>query len=138
PDFAMLHFNVYGLALMTRPKGGDVRAIEGFTWTPTVDATKALVLLLGAPHADVARAAARGLAMRLPDPALNGALGKRNPFEGTYAEQRKYLGKAWDPSLELVVRAAAKTRLVSADVQDQQDGAFILEALGTPADGPDL
>jgi hypothetical protein len=76
--------------------------------------------------------------MRLPDPALNGALGSRNPFEGTYAEQRKYLGKAWVPSLANDVRAAAKTRLARAEVKDQQDGAFMLEALGTVADGPDL
>jgi hypothetical protein len=137
-DFSTLHFNAYILALGARAKAGDANAIDGITWTPTEEATRALVILLGAPNADVAHAAARGLAMRLPDPALNGALGKRNPFEGTYAEQRKYLGKAWVPSLENDVRAAAKTRLASPDVQNQQDGAFMLEALGTPADAPDL
>jgi len=137
-DFSTLHFNAYVLPLGARAKAGDARAIDGLTWTPTEEATRALVILLGAPNADVARAAARGLAMRLPDPALNGALGSRNPFEGTYAEQRKYLGKAWVPSLANDVRAAAKTRLASAEVKDQQDGAFMLEALGTPADAPDL
>jgi hypothetical protein len=137
-DFSTLHFNVYVAPLAARAKAGDASAIDGLTWTPTEEATRALVILLGAPNADVARAAARGLAMRLPDPALNGALGKRNPFEGTYAEQRKYLGKAWVPALENDVRAAAKTRLASSDVQSQQDGAFMLEALGTAADAPDL
>ena len=137
-DFSTLHFNTYVLPLGARAKAGDVRAIDGLTWTPTEEATRALVIMLGAPNADVARAAARGLAMRLPDPALNGALGKRNPFEGTYSEQRKYLGKAWVPSLANDVRLAAKTRLASTEVRDQQDGAFMLEALGTPADGPDL
>ena len=137
-DFSTLHFNAYVGPLGARAKAGDVRAIDGLTWTPTEEATRALVILLGAPNADVARAAARGLAMRLPDPALSGALGTRNPFEGTYAEQRKYLGKAWVPSLANDVRAAAKTRLASSEVKDQQDGAFMLEALGTTADGPDL
>ncbi|HEY2369421.1 MAG TPA: hypothetical protein VGH87_23650 [Polyangiaceae bacterium] len=137
-DFSTPRFNAYVLPLGARAKAGDARAIDGLTWTPTEEATRALVILLGAPNADVARAAARGLAMRLPDPALNGALGKRNPFEGTYAEQRKYLGKAWVPSLANDVRTAAKTRLASSDVRDQQDGAFMLEALGEPADGPSL
>jgi hypothetical protein len=137
-DFSTLHFNAYVLPLGARAKAGDARAIDGLTWTPTEEATRALVILLGSPNADVARAAAHGLAMRLPDPALNGALGKRNPFEGTYAEQRKYLGKAWVPALENDVRAAAKTRLASTDEQNQRDGAFMLEALGTAADAPDL
>jgi len=138
-DFSALRFGPYVAPLAARAKAGDTSAIDGLTWTPTEEATRALVVLLGAPNADVAHTAARGLAMRLPDPALNGALGKRNPFEGTYAEQRKYLGKAWVPALANDVRTAAKTRLASStDVPSQQDAAFMLEALGTPADGPDL
>ncbi len=137
-DYSTLRYDAYVTPLSARA-GHDVRAIAGLAEIPTENATRALVSLLGSTNADVARAAARGLAMRLPDPALTGALGKRNPFENAMTPQRKYLSAhAWSRAFEPDVRSAAKSRLTSADSRDQADGAFMLEAVGTPAEGLDL
>jgi hypothetical protein len=137
-DFTALAHEPYVVPLEARAKQGVVKAIAGLTHIPTATATHALVGLLG--HADpaIARASAQGLAMRLPDPALAGQLGARHPFENAYTEQRKYLSNAWVPALADDVRAAARTRLASPQVSDQQDGAFMLEAVGTTADAPAL
>jgi hypothetical protein len=137
-DFSTLRYDVYVAPLAARAKKGSLHAIEGLATIPTARATRELVALLGHPDRGVASAAARGLAMRLPDPALAGKLGKRNPFENAYTAQRKYLSRAWIPGLADDVRAAARKRLASSDVGDVQDGAFMLEAVGTPADGPAL
>jgi hypothetical protein len=137
-DFSALRYDVYTAPLAKRASAGDLRAIDGLTNIPSQAATRVLVGLLSNPSREVARAAARGLAMRLPDPALSGALGARNPFEATYADQRKYLGRAWVPALADDVRAAADQRLASSTAEDVTDGAFMIEAVGTPADGPDV
>ena len=137
-DFSALRYDVYVGPLAKRAAAGQARAIDGLANVPTEAATRALVALLGSGSHDVSRAAARGLAMRLPDPALAGALGKRNPFENSYDAQRKYLAQSWVPALADDVRAAAHKRLASSDADDVRDGAFMLEAVGTAADGPEL
>lgn len=65
---------------MRLAKAGNATALIGVGAIPAPEATRALIDLLG--HADraVARAAAQTLAMRMPDPALDGALGPRSPF----------------------------------------------------------
>jgi hypothetical protein len=138
PDFSGLRYEVYVAPLVARAKKGDLHAFEGLTNVPTEAATRALVALLALPDHAASQAAAQALAMRLPDPALHGALGPRNVFENAYADQRRYLARAWVPSLAGDVRAAARARLGSSDPNDAIDGAFMLEALGTPADGPAL
>jgi hypothetical protein len=138
-DFAALRYEVYVGPLLRRAREGKEAAIAGLSEIPTAKATRALVSLLGHSNPDLARAAASGLAMRLPDPALEGVLGARNPFENSLSPQRKYLSaRAWDPALRDQVRAAARTRLSSGEVRDVVDGAFMLEAVGVAADGPDL
>jgi hypothetical protein len=138
-DWSALAFEPYVVPLEQRAQKGNVKAIGGLAHVPTPNATRALVKLLDHADSAIARATARGLAMRLPDPALNGQLGPRNPFENSLSEQRKYLAtKSWVPALADDVRAAARKRLASTDVTDQQDGAFMLEAVGTKDDAPDL
>ncbi len=137
-DFSALRYDVYVVPLVARAEKGSQRAIVGLAEIPTPAATHALVGLLGHADTRIARAATGGLAMRLPDPALTGQLRKRNPFENALTEQRTYLSKAWVPALADDVRAVARKRLASADVRDQQDGAFMLEAVGVAADAPDL
>jgi hypothetical protein len=138
-DWSALAHEPYVAPLEQRARQGNVRAITGLASIPTQNATRALVRLLDHATSTIARGAAQGLAMRLPDPALTGQLGPRNPFENSLSEQRKYLStKSWVPALADDVRAAARKRLAKADVEDQRDGAFMLEAVGTVADGPDL
>jgi hypothetical protein len=138
-DFSALRYEIYLAPLAQRAQRGLVRAIEGLSEIPTISATRVLVTLLGHADAKIAHQAAQALAMRLPDPALAGALGPRNPFENAMSEPRKYLSShGWDASLADPVRLAARARLASHEVRDQQDGAFMLEAVGTTADGPDL
>jgi len=138
-DFTALRYEVYVAPLLARARKGSVDALTGLAEIPTPSATRALVSLLGSADAKVARAAADGLAMRLPDPALGGTLGARNPFANELPEQRKYLSShAWQPSFASDVRAAGRKLLASTDVGDVQRGAFMLEAVGTPADAVDL
>jgi hypothetical protein len=140
-DFSAMRYDVYSAPLEARAKAGKAYAFDGLSQIPTTNATRALVALLAAPNADIAHAAAMALAMRLPDPALTGQLGARNPFENTLGAQRKYLSShAWDASFTDDVRTAARARLSSphSDVRELQDGAFMLEAVGHGSDAPPL
>jgi hypothetical protein len=133
-DFTTLAYPPYVVPLARRAEQGNVDAIAGLAYNPTSEATRALVTLLGHADASVARAATEALALRLPDPALTGQLGPRNPFEDGRAALRSYLGRAWLPELADDVRTAARRRLASADAADQSAGAFLLEAVGVAAD----
>jgi len=135
-DFWSLRYEVYVPALLARAEQGKERALAGLSEIPTPSATRAIVSLLGNANPKIARAAIGALSMRLPDPALTNQLGSRNPFENGMTEQRKYLSKAWVPALADEVRAVARKRLASADLADQQAGAFMLEAVGVVADAP--
>ncbi len=139
-DFSAMRYDVYTAPLASRARAGKKFALDGLTEIPTTNATRELVSLLATTSpTDFAHAVAMSLAMRLPDPALNGQLGARNPFENGMTEQRKYLSShAWDPAFTDDVRTAARARLASTEVDDQRDGAFMLEALGTSADGASL
>ncbi len=134
-DFSALRYEVYVAPLRARARAGSVDAVSGLAEIPTSDATRALVSLLGAGDVKVRRAAAGGLAMRLPDPALAGGLPPRNVFANEMTDQRKYLSShAWRAAFTGDVRAAAHKLLLSTDVGDVQSGAFMMEAVGTPPD----
>jgi len=138
-DFSALRYDVYVAPLLRRARKGSLDAISGLSWIPTPDATRALIGLLQASDPKARRAAVDGLNLRLPDPALAGALGPRNPLGNELPAQRKYLSaQAWQPGFADEVRTAARRLLASADVGDLQPGAFMLEAVGTAADAPDL
>ncbi|MBA2542870.1 MAG: hypothetical protein H0V17_24705, partial [Deltaproteobacteria bacterium] len=62
----------------------------------------------------------------------------RDPFNDSRAAQRKYLAQAWTPKLADPVRSAARKLLASTEIEDQQQGAFMLEAVGLPTDAPAL
>lgn len=135
-DFTALRYPVYLSALLARAQKGSVDALVAIGQIPSVEATRALVGLLASADRAVARGAAPALALRLPDPALQGALGPRNVFANEMTEQRKYLAQFWSPDLGDAVRAAARSSLASSDVDDVRAGAFMLTAVGTPADAP--
>jgi hypothetical protein len=138
-DFSTLRYRVYLPPLLRLAKAGHTPALTGLGAIPAPEATRALIDLLG--HADlaVARAAAQILAMRLPDPALDGALGPRSPFLNDLRDARRYLRNAgWRGDFAPDVRAAARRLLNSPDVQDVVEGAFMIEAVGETSDAAAL
>ncbi len=78
--------------------------------------------------------------MRLPDPALDGKLGPRNPFENNLAAQRRYLStKAWSPTFaDAGARGGAGLASPPARCATKKTAPSMLEAVGTPDDGPAL
>jgi hypothetical protein len=138
-DFTALRYPVYLEPLVRRARAGSIEAVAGIGVIPNVDATRALVELLGHTDKKVARLAARVLSMRLPDPALSGALGARNVFANEVPEQRRYLiSVGWRADLADDVRNAGLTLLAATDSDDLASGAFILEALGRASEAPAL
>lgn len=139
PDFTALRYAVYLNPLMKRAQAGSASAVAGLGAIPTPDATRALMSLLSHSDRRLALDACKQLAMRLPDPALAGRLESRGPFTNQLEEPRRYLvAEGWRDELTPDVRAAARTWLASNDPQDVVQGAFMLEAVGTAADGRDL
>jgi hypothetical protein len=138
-DFSTLRYPIYLTPLVKLAAAGHVEVLSGIGVIPTPDATRALIGLIDRPDRAVAHAAAQQLAMRLPDPALDGALPGRTPFSDEYADPRRYLRDAsWRPEFVGDVRAAARKLLTSPDMQDVVQGAFMLEAIGDAGDGPAL
>jgi len=138
-DFSTLRDPVYLQPLLRLIAAGHAEALAGLGGMATPEATRALIDLLGQPDPAVARSAAQTLAMRLPDPALDGALPGRGPFTNDLEDPRRYLRDAsWRPEFSSDVRSAARRLLTAADVQDIVEGAFMIEAVGEAADGPSL
>lgn len=130
-DFSTLRYQIYLAPLLRTIDAGDLDAMYGIGAIPTPEATRALIDLMGRPDRATARAAARALASRLPDPALTGALPNRSSFVNNQEDPRRYLrDTSWRPEFTPDVRAAARTFLVSADTADVIQGAFMLEATG--------
>jgi len=138
-DFSTLRDPIYLEPLRRLIVSGHVEALAGLGAIATPEATRALIDLLDHHDPAVARATAQTLAMRLPDPALDGTLPNRGPFTNDLEDPRKYLRDAsWRPEFSSNVRTAAKRLLVSSDVQDVVQGAFMIEAVGQVQDAPAL
>ena len=137
PDFSALRYPVYLETLLPRARSGSLFAVRGIGSIPSVAATGALVALLQSASDSVARVARQSLAMRLPDPGLNGALPPRGMFVNPLDEERKYLiAASWTESLCPNVRSAARTLLALSDESAVRSGAFFLEAVGIANDAP--
>jgi hypothetical protein len=138
-DFTALRYPIYLEPLLRRAHAGSLDAVAGIGVIPNRAATRAMVGLLGSADKKVARLSARLISMRLPDPALSGALAPRNSFANELPEQRKYLvSVGWDADLADDVRSAGVGLLASGDLDDVVAGAFFLQALGRPAELPAL
>lgn len=139
PDFFALRYPPYLAPLEKLAATGDERAVGGIGQIPNLDATRALLRLMDSAKPEIARAARGELAMRLPDPALTGSLGPRNPFLNEMTAQRRYLSRVgWHPDFTTVLRDRAKKLLASNDNDEMKSGAFFLEAVGTSAENPAL
>ena len=138
-DYTTLRYAVYLPLLSARAQKGDTEVLSGIAAMSSPDATRALIGFLSSQDPAIARAAAQYLAMRLPDPALTGALGPRSPFADGSSSPRSYLrDMSWRPEFAAEVRTAGKTLLNKSDIRDVVEGAFFLEAVGEPDDGPAL
>ncbi len=144
PDFSALRYPVYLPLLRERANSrGKPRAfetaLEGIGSIPTPEATQALLFLMRDPDPKRRLQAAQTLAGRLPDPALHGKLGKRNPFEDQFAAPRLYLSRtSWRADFATPIRADARRLLLSGDTETIACGAFLLECVGTNEDLPPL
>jgi hypothetical protein len=123
-DFSTLRYQVYLSPLLRRAEAADTMAVGAIGSIPTPEATKALVELLRHSNPAVTRAAARTLSARLPDPALDGALAPRSPFDNEMRDPRRYLINAsWRPEFAGDVRGAADRLLAAQTTEDIRETA---------------
>lgn len=138
-DLSTLHYAVYLPFLVRLVEDRDTRAFSAIGAIPSPDATRALIGLL--KHSDKQRAyeASRALAMRLPDPALEGALPGRSPFGNEQEDPRRYLRDAsWRPEFGADLRSVATVWLAESDVTMVIQAAVMMQAVGRPNDAPAL
>jgi hypothetical protein len=138
-DFHALHYPIYLPLLAPRAAEGSQEALAAIGVMASPEATRTLIDL--AQHKDAAFAllALRTLNHRLPDPQLEGKLGRRNPFFDDLAAPRQWLIKnSWKPELAPPVRKLADSLLRQEDVQGLQCGGYILQCLGERDDVPAL
>jgi len=123
--------------LTVAAENGDKRALAGIGSTATPEATRVLVGLLDAADEELRKDCCRQLGMRLPDPYLQGELGKRNPFEDGRKELRRWLvARSWRGEFSPRVREAAAEFLGSLDKDWVATGAYMLECVGLKEDTP--
>jgi hypothetical protein len=131
-DFSTLIYPVYLPILTERACAGDEPALTAIGHMPTPEATRELIRLLGHKDAAFARAALKTLNNRLPDPALENKIGKRNPFEFDHLYRRRWLvEKSWQAEFAPDVLKVGRELLRKTDVESLQCGAYIVECLGT-------
>lgn len=149
-DFACLRYSVYLPILeelVTDPKG-DPRALLGITHNPAPEATAALFRLLKGADTNRTRKITAALCKRLPDPPGVIRPDRRIPFQLEHADLRDFF-KQEEADLKLVkgllsdkfagpMRQFARRMLAGDDMLAVQCAAYILEAIGTRDDLPDL
>jgi hypothetical protein len=134
-DYSTLRYPIYLAPLTRMVDAGDAAPLTGIGVIPTPDATRVLINFMTHSNRVVAREAVRWLAMRLPDPALDGALRSRNAFVNELNDPRRYLRDAgWRDEFAGEVRTSARRLLASSDAQDVISGAFMIEAIGNTGD----
>jgi hypothetical protein len=141
-DFSQIRFGVYLAPLIEPAKQGNQNALVGIGSICTPEATRVLIDLVQlhrANQVEMAKAACAQLCQRLPDPYLQGELGKRNPFEDGLLEPRRWLvAKAWRAEFSTEIRELAVEMLLEGDSHWVATGAYMLECVGTKADAPAL
>src|SRR4030095_10422361 len=138
-DFSVLRYPVYLPPLKRLADSGNAKVVWGIGAIPTPDATRALIDLMRHPDSKLALDASRILAMRLPDPALDGKLSRRGPFGNELEDPRRYLRDAgWRDTFASDVRSVAADWLKSGDATHVIQAAFMIEAVGTLADAAPL
>lgn len=137
-DLSQLRNPIYLPFLLESLKKRDKNAQEIVTGIASVgspDATKVLIQLCSDADAKLAAYAQQQLCYRLPDPAWEGKLGKRNPFDIEMNAERQWLVKTgWRPEYTPAVLRIAKQLVSSFDRDQMTRGAFMLECVGTASE----
>jgi hypothetical protein len=130
-DFTALCQPVYLKPLLQRAEKGDRNALEGICWIASSDATTALIRLATNADQKLALDAAKTLAMRLPDPALESTngFGGFPPF--TKESRRQLVKNSWDAKLAPSVRSLATNYLARSETAGIATGAFMIQTVGT-------
>jgi hypothetical protein len=136
-DFGCLQEPVYLEPLVRRVRAGNPHAWEGLSCIATREATQVVIQLAGDSDATLALDAARTLCGRLPDPEFDKNLPGRGPFRFDRLEVRRRLAaRAWDEKFAPDVRALGTKLLARKETSAVACGAFLMEAVGTPAEAP--
>ncbi len=160
-DFRCLRFPVYLDALISRAKAGKFYALESIANIPSAQATAALMDLaeqadfkpqetrlttLSKQIEDLAEKsdsskfstlAALYLCNRLPVPDIEEKSSPAGPFKSASdVVRQRFAAQSWNASLSKRARQLAQRLLSSSQVMTIRCGAFIIEAIGTPEDGP--
>ena len=136
-DFRCLCQAVYLEPLMHRVQAGNQRALEGIGFMATTQATEALIGLANGADTKLALDAALTLNGRLPDPEFKKELPSRGPFRFDAMETRRQMSaKSWDDTFAPQVRGLAVKFLGLKETRAIGCGAFMIQAVGTPAEAP--
>jgi len=137
PDFTALRYPVYLPILLERAQWASERALKGIGNMPIPEATRALIALLEHKRAGFSLKVMHTLNRRLPDPQLEGKLGRRRLAENPRTAERRWLVQtSWRPEFAPPVLAHGRKLLASSDRDRLVCGAFILECLGGKAEFP--
>ncbi len=131
-DYHCIRWPTFLKPLQKRAKAGNESALEGIASIPTLDATRALVLLLAHPNTAFAANAAQALEVRLPHPASD--------FNGPWGKERRQfiIEGAWEEKLNLPVRECCVRLLAQADRRSLLTATSLLRLIGTTNELPAL
>lgn len=133
-DFSALRYPIYLEPLKKRAAEGDKDAVVGIGEIPSPAATEALLALLDSSSPEVANAAARALALRLPDPTFD-AMAKEYGFSERKVAAKNYLRDAgWEARFEAALRVHAKKFLTADDEDRMTSGASLFGAIAKADD----
>jgi hypothetical protein len=127
--------------LRKRAEAGNANAVLAIGTMPEPEATKTLIELTKHPDVAIARVALSNLTLRLPA-AMGGVLGipgdrgVLGTFDGLGGDGTVL--SSWRQDFAGDVRAIAKKLLVSSDVQNVREGAYMLASVGEIEDAPEI
>lgn len=131
-DYYDIRYPAFLPALIERARNGNQDALAGIASIRTLDATHALVNLLGQTNAAFAMQAATHLEVRLPH--------STNEFQGPWGEinRQSFVKNAWDEKLGLPVRDFSLQLLKSTNRSDLLVASSLLKRIGTQHEVPSL
>ncbi|MBN1360661.1 MAG: hypothetical protein JW993_08720 [Sedimentisphaerales bacterium] len=134
-DFSVIRCAAYLEPLARHAAEGSENAVVGVGSIATPEATCVLVDLLDTADDEFRANVCRQLGARLPDPYLEGLLGKRNPFEDDRnAVRRRLIERSWRPEFTDEIREHAARFLADERKEWVATGAFFMECVGQPSD----
>ena len=132
PDLTALAHPVYLPILFERAKGGRADAVQGMARIPTLEATRALLELLGHENPKVVMKTAELLQMRLPSPP--GTQPSRRQFSYMERQREYFVPRCWRAELAPAVREHARRLLLRGDPDGLSRGAELLTSVGSGGD----